>query len=218
MLSEKGLMLSHSGQIVPELSPISLIVRRQKGFTNKLYQKVAAGPCGNSTFKAYVQGPFGGLQSLDSYGTVILFAGGVGVTHMTSYLQHLISGYADGTVAVRRLRLIWTVQSWDHLEWIRPWMKTIIEMERCAEVLQVQIHVSRPETSNEVHNRNNNIIKMNLGRPNVGQMIGLEMSQQVGAMGVMVCGPGTLSDEVRYQCCLRQRMSNIDFFEESFSW
>ena len=35
------------------------------------------------------------------------------------------------------------------------------------------------------------------GRPNIDTLLGMEMEQQVGAMGVSVCGPGALSDEVR---------------------
>jgi predicted ferric reductase len=219
LLAEKSLKLSQSGQIMPEFSPISLIISRRKGFTNRLYQKVAGGTFRNMTFQACVQGPFGGLQPLDSYGTIVLICGGVGITHMTSYLPHLVAGYANATAAVQRLSLVWVVPTWDNLEWIRPWVKTILDMERCAEVLQVRIHITRPESGSVVRYQTNPIIQINKGRPDVCQILDEEISQQIGAMAVMVCSPGSLSDIVRQECRLRQTSrSNIEFFEEGFSW
>ena len=49
-------------------------------------------------------------------------------------------------------------------------------------------------------------------------LIGLESENQIGAMGVSVCGPGGLSDEVRRAVRKRQGIRNVDFVEESFSW
>ena len=42
--------------------------------------------------------------------------------------------------------------------------------------------------------------------------------QQIGAMGVSVCGPGSLSDDVRLAVRRRQEYQSIDFIEEAFSW
>lgn len=57
-----------------------------------------------------------------------------------------------------------------------------------------------------------------LGRPNVETLVDMEIENQIGAMGVTVCGGGGLSDDVRDVCRRRQSTSNMDFIEESFSW
>lgn len=49
-------------------------------------------------------------------------------------------------------------------------------------------------------------------------LIGMESENQVGAMGVSVCGTGSLQDDVRAAVRKRQGDSNVDFVEESFSW
>jgi hypothetical protein len=56
------------------------------------------------------------------------------------------------------------------------------------------------------------------GRPNIDTLIGMEVENQVGAMGVLVCGNGSLSDDVRRVCRKRQDQTNVDFVEESFTW
>jgi hypothetical protein len=35
---------------------------------------------------------------MHSYGTVMLFAGGVGITHQVPLVRDLVAGYANGTV------------------------------------------------------------------------------------------------------------------------
>lgn len=58
------------------------------------------------------------------------------------------------------------------------------------------------------------------GRPDIGALMDWETEpvNQVGAMGVGVCGGGALADDVRKAVRERQMRSNIDFVEESFSW
>ena len=69
---------------------------------------------------AFVEGRYGGSQVLHSYGTVMFFAGGEGIMHQIPFARYLTAGYVSGTVAVRRVTLIWVIRSPEHLEWIRP--------------------------------------------------------------------------------------------------
>lgn len=56
------------------------------------------------------------------------------------------------------------------------------------------------------------------GRPDWRSLFNRFVEQRLGTMGVTVCGPGTLSDSIRY--AVREQISNasIDFLEESFTW
>jgi hypothetical protein len=56
------------------------------------------------------------------------------------------------------------------------------------------------------------------GKPDISTLLDVEVENQVGAMGVMVCGTGSLSDDVRLACRQRQAKSTIDFVEECFTW
>jgi predicted ferric reductase len=196
---------------------IAFVIRARTGYTNSLYQKVAAAPAGKMSTTCFVEGPYGVRHSLDSYGSVVLFAGGVGVTHQVPYVRDLVSGYAQGTVATRRVLLVWTIQSPEHLEWIRPWMTEILGMDKRRDVLRIMLFVSQPRSTKEIHSPSSTV-QMFPGRPNITTLLSIEQEQQIGAMAVSVCGPGTLSDEVRMAVRDRQSRSSIDFVEEAFSW
>lgn len=101
---------------------LSMVIRRRTGFTDSLYrraEKAGAHAGVKLTLNAYVETGYGVHQSvLSSCGTVMLFAGGVGITHQIPYVRHLVEGYTANTVAARKVILVWVTQSPEHLEWI----------------------------------------------------------------------------------------------------
>jgi len=216
-LTADKLASTHQERKALQKMQISFVIRARTGFTNTLYEKAATAPAGKMNATCYVEGPYGAKHPLDSYGTVVLFAGGVGVTHQVPYVRDLVQGFAAGTVATRKILLVWTIQSPEHLEWIRPWMTEILGMDRRRDVLRVMLFVSQPRSTKEIHSPSSTV-QMFPGRPNIETLLSMEQEQQVGAMAVSVCGPGTLSDEVRRVVRRRQSRSSIDFIEEAFSW
>ncbi|KAF4762736.1 hypothetical protein N7455_002221 [Penicillium solitum] len=215
---EKSLPLTSNDILsVPQKETISLLVRRRTGMTDKLFQRAANSPSSQITLRAFAEGPYGNIHTMDSYGTVMLFAGGVGITHHVPFVRHLVAGFANGTVAARRVTLVWIIQSPEHLEWIRPWMTSILAMDRRREVLRIMLFVTRPRNTKEIQSPSATV-QMFPGRPNIDTLVGMEVDNQIGAMGVLVCGNGGLSDDVRRVCRKRQTQSNVDYVEESFSW
>ncbi|KAH8692715.1 putative ferric-chelate reductase [Talaromyces proteolyticus] len=217
LTKEKGLIMTRQDLMVAQKETISLLVRRRTGFTNTLYKRASKEPDGQISLFALAEGPYGGLHNLDSYGSVVLFAGGVGITHHVPFVRHLVQGYADGVVATRRVTLVWSIQYPEHLEWIRPWMTTILQMERRRDILRVMLFITRPRNTKEIHSPSSTV-QMFPGRPNINTVLDMEIENQVGALGVMVCGSGGMADDVRRACRERQAISNIDFIEESFTW
>jgi predicted ferric reductase len=201
----------------PQKETVSLLVRRRTGFTDKLFQRASNAIGFRVTLRAFAEGPYGNIHSMDSYGTVMLFAGGVGITHHVPFVRHLVAGFAEGTVATRRVTLVWIIQSPEHLEWIRPWMTSILAMDRRREVLRIMLFVTRPRNTKEIQSPSATV-QMFPGRPNIDTLVGMEVENQIGTMGVLVCGNGGLSDDVRKVCRKRQGRTNIDYVEESFSW
>jgi hypothetical protein len=197
-------------------SNIYFIVRKKKGFTEKLWKKAATSPNGVFTTRAFAEGPYN-EQKLHSYGTVILFAAGVGITHSVPHMKDLVQGYGNGTVATRKVVLIWILQSPEHLEWIREWMTIILGLPRRREVLKILLYVSKPQDNREIYSPSSSV-QVFPGKPNIQAVIDEEVMSAVGAIGVSVCGVGAMADEVRF--CVRkwQGKVNIDIEEESFSW
>ncbi|KAK3357315.1 ferric reductase like transmembrane component-domain-containing protein [Lasiosphaeria hispida] len=196
---------------------LSFVIRSRTGFTGNLYSQASACIDGRMLTTCLVEGPYTGGQTMHSYGTVMLFAGGIGITQAVPHVRDLVAAYNNGTAAVRKLVLVWVIQSPEHLEWIRPWMTEILAMEKRREVLRIMLFVSRPRSTKEIHSPSATV-QMFPGRPNVDTLLGIEMENQVGTLGVSVCGPGALSDEVRRSVRNKQYDGNIEFVEEAFSW
>lgn len=196
---------------------VSLVMSKRTGMTAKLYQKASAAPNGTITMYGAVEGPYGGLESLHSYGTVLLFAGGVGITHQVSHVRNLLEGYHEGTVAARKVVLIWSVRTTEQLEWVRPWMDQILVMPGRREVLKILLFVTKPRSPREVVSPSATV-QMFPGRANPQVIIDKELNDRVGAMAVTVCGPGAFADSVRDAVRKRIHVGSIDFVEESFTW
>ncbi|KAL9943668.1 hypothetical protein D7B24_008855 [Verticillium nonalfalfae] len=216
-LSSEKLTMNRQDILEMRKTTMSFVIRGRTGFTNTLFQKASACPRGQMHTTCMVEGPYGELHNMKSYGTVMLFAGGVGITQAVPHVRDLVIGYANGTVATRRITLVWVIQSPEHLEWIRPWMTQILAMDKRRDVLRIMLFVSRPRSSKEIHSPSATV-QMFPGRPNIDTLLAAEMEQQIGALGVTVCGPGVLSDDVRRAVRARQYDGEIDFVEEAFSW
>lgn len=196
---------------------ISLIMRQRNGMTKKLYERANALP--NKTFTTWgaIEGPYGGHETFASYGTVILFAGGVGITHCVGYVHHLLTQYAQGTCATQKILLVWSVPNTESLEWVRSWMDQILRMEHRREVLRIQLYVTKPRHRGEVVS-NTGSVQMFPGRCNPTTIMEKEMPERIGAVGVTVCGPGAFADSVRK--AVRGVVSDgaVDFIEEAFTY
>ncbi|OGM47333.1 ferric-chelate reductase [Aspergillus bombycis] len=226
----------------PQREVMSFLIKRRDGFTNKLLQKVNTSIEGKFTASALVEGPFGGLHSLSSYGTILLIAGGIGITHPMSYLHEIMNGFSQKSTAVRKVSLIWVIRSIDHLEWIQPWMTSLLNHSalqvsneqknhtyfQFPELsLSIQIYLTLSESTDEysldespwTNSAPPSVpISVVSGKPSFNQILEEEKTKQIGAMAVSVCGPGGMGDDVRK--CVRdnQGTQTIDLHEASFCW
>lgn len=216
-VSADRLVTTHQDVMAMRQMQVSFIIRARTGFTDSLYKKALAAPGGKLEIRGFAEGPYGAQRLLDSYGTVLLFAGGVGITHQVPYVKALVAGYSEGTVATRKVVLVWTIQNPDHLEWIRPWMTEILAIDKRREILRVMLFISQPRSTKEIHSPSSTV-QMFPGRPNIETLLTREQEHQLGAMAVTVCGPGSFSDEVRQAVRKYQNRTTIDFVEEAFSW
>lgn len=194
---------------------VSFIIGAHSGFTRQLYNKAVSG---SSRIRAAMEGPYAGHHQLDSYGHAVLFAGSTGITHQISYLKPLIEGFNNGTIATRRVTLVWIMRDTESLEWVRPWMDEILRMPNRRDILNIRLFVTRPKNTKEIHSASTTV-QMFPGRPNIPTLLKKEVEEQVGAMVVTVCGPGALADDVRQAVReIQDERSVVDFVEESFTW
>ena len=196
---------------------VSFVCRARTGMTRKLFDKASASPTGIITMKGAIEGPYGGHEPMSSYGTVLLFGGGVGGTYCISYLKQLLLEYAEGTCSTRKILFVWSVPNTEALEWVRPWMDQVLRMEGRKEVLRIQLFVTKPRHQNEIRS-STGTVQMFPGRCNPVTIIEKEMADRVGAMGITVCGPGAFADSVRAAARSKVQAGSVDFIEEAFTY
>ncbi|KAJ5115192.1 hypothetical protein NUU61_000951 [Penicillium alfredii] len=227
-----------------QTTTMSVLIKGQDGFTKKLLQKVEESPEGRIKAMALAEGPFGGIHSLASYGSLLLIAGGIGITHPMSYLHEVVNTFAARRTATRKVHLVWMVRSLDHLEWIQGWMTAILghsALNSSAHsngqtylpfgelMLSVQIfvtahkdtveeYISTPDTPWTQSAPASVPISVHHGKPCFPSLLENEKAEQVGALAVSVCGPGGLGDSVREAVRSVQGEKTVDLFEEAFSW
>ncbi|KIW18875.1 hypothetical protein PV08_03164 [Exophiala spinifera] len=196
---------------------VSLVMAARSGMTRKLYQAARAESNNTLQLKGFLEGPYAGHDSLESYGTVIMFAGGAGITHHLIQIRHLLAGARFQTVATRKIVLIWSIRDTDQMEWVKPWMNSILKMEGRREVLRIVVHVSKP-TQPINPKKSKPTMQVVRGRVDPASVLDEVIPTRVGTTMVSVCGPGALADEVRAAVRNRIHLAAIDMNEESFTW
>lgn len=92
-----------------EYNDLVLVFKPHKGFTRQVYDISRSRP--DTPFKAYLDGPYGGLsRKLESFETVLMVAGGSGITPIVAHLQHLAQKIRRGEALTRDIRIVWTVK------------------------------------------------------------------------------------------------------------
>ncbi|KZM18614.1 uncharacterized protein EKO05_0000665 [Ascochyta rabiei] len=198
-------------------STISCIVRARTGMTRSLYDRASKAKTGSMELWGAIEGPYGGHHSMESYGTVILFAAGAGITHQLSFVRPLLAGYSNSTSATRRIVLVWCMPTIDSVEWIHPWLEELAAMPDFGDIVQVRLYVSRSSPQAVEALSLPMQVNVHTQRCNPQDIVDEQVLAQVGAMVVTVCGPGRFNDSVRAAVRRRVGLRSIDFFEESFS-
>ncbi len=98
---------------------MTLVFRPFGGFTRKvLNAAIDDGPM--KTYRAFIDGPYGGMQrDLASFDTVILFAGGSGITAIVSQLLDLIKKMRDGKAVTKQVHVVWALKRPETMEWFK---------------------------------------------------------------------------------------------------
>ncbi|KIO23383.1 hypothetical protein M407DRAFT_244807 [Tulasnella calospora MUT 4182] len=116
-------------------------------------------PCAGVVFRAYVDGPFGSSVRAHwgSHSSVVIICGGSGVSFGTAILEYLClclsgrdgrslggksGGVGKDSFVTRRVRFVWLVREYSHMQWCAPILRRCIEMMPNPNVLQVEIFVT----------------------------------------------------------------------------
>ncbi|RXK42506.1 hypothetical protein M231_00060 [Tremella mesenterica] len=115
------------------------IVRAHKGFTGRLRDAITSD---SSVVLAFVDGPYGKSPVLGGYDSIILVAGGTGITHCLSLFLHIAINQPDSHV-----KLIWNVRHASYIGWLAPMLNQ--HVASFSSKAKIIVHVTRSPLSAE---------------------------------------------------------------------
>ena len=218
-LEKQSAMLDACFEATHNPTDVTLIMSAREGMTRRLYNLANAAPNQTLRLSGFIEGPYGSHPvNAPSYGTTVLFSAGAGITHHLMYTRDLVLRASTSTAATRRVYLIWSVRSTDHLSWVSQYMDEILRLPERRSILVIKLFVSKPRRAADIISPSSTV-QMFSGRCRPDVVLDEIIPQRVGATLVSVCGPGAFADEVR--SATRARIGKgavIDFAEEAFTW
>jgi NAD(P)H-flavin reductase len=118
-----------------------LVFRPFGGFTKKVLQNALDhGPW--HTYRAFVDGPYGGMQRrIEAFDDVVLIAGGSGITAIISQLLSLIKKMRDGKAVTRKIHVIWALKRPETMEWFKEELRICREYAP-PETVECQFYIT----------------------------------------------------------------------------
>lgn len=199
------------------VTSVQLITKARSGLTRRMYNKASAAATGIYKTTGFLEGPYGHARPLDSYGTVLLFAGGVGITAQLMYVRSLLQGVAAGTTATRHVKLVWSIADLNAMEWAKDIIDELLHMPAAVEALRVFVFVTKPARPDAIGSKAGTVT-VRPGRCHPGTVIAQALHERVGAVAVTACGPGPFMDAVREAARRRAQVAVLDYVEEAFTY
>lgn len=97
-----------------EYNDLVLVFKPHKGFTKEMFNISRSMP--DVSLRAFLDGPYGGLsRKLEAFETVLMIAGGSGITPIVGHLQHLVQKILAGEALTKDIRIVWAVKDFGRL-------------------------------------------------------------------------------------------------------
>ncbi|PGG98896.1 hypothetical protein GX51_06543 [Blastomyces parvus] len=103
---------------------LELFAQTRRGLTAKLQARAAVD--GSASFSVFVSGPHGLSEPVSQYETVLAIVSGFGIASVLSYLKQLLHGYNTSTSSIRRVHLVWQVETLDIAIAAQPLLNSLL--------------------------------------------------------------------------------------------
>lgn len=230
-------------ELHPTQQELMFLVRPYKGMTNTLKKQLLKAPGHTKDMRVLIEGPYGSPADLRQYERVLMISGGSGVTGILAYLYEFEQHARAGKAAGRTMRFVWAARE-------PAFVADVVSKDLGAFVARADTRLdfymtrgtktapglveSALERAGRASGSSIDTEKSEKapvgggvyeGRPDLAALLDEEISQLVGDTGrlaVVVCGPGRLADDVRYEVVKaigsKIDASRIELHEESFGW
>lgn len=125
---------------IPEDNKMEFLVRAEKGGTRRFFRYASkhhhvlgsAEPNSDNRPRAvFLDGPYGAIRPLRQFDSVVLLAGGMGITFTLPFLRDLIASWkAEGAgsrrAVTKRIRFVWVIKSKAQLSWFETQLQSLL--------------------------------------------------------------------------------------------
>ncbi|KAI0635358.1 iron reductase [Trametes polyzona] len=193
----------------PYWKDLVFLVNVREGFTRRLAECARR----SEKVKVLVDGPYGFSPNLDNDDTVILVAGGSGVSFTLSTFLGVLSHVQNGKSKCRKIIFIWSMREASHIEWISKALAEALELAPSNLEISIRLFVTsgnapmlgRGRSWNEddsMHSSedtaigksqpssllNFSVVQVSQGRPDLPGLLQGEVEVNTGRLSVTVCG------------------------------
>ncbi|KAH9895032.1 ferric reductase NAD binding domain-containing protein [Cubamyces lactineus] len=195
----------------PDWEELEFMINVRDGFTKRLARAAEDG----EKVKVLVDGPYGFSPNLREDDTVVLVAGGSGISLVLSTFLGLISDVRASKSKCRRVVFVWSIRDAKQLEWISTTLADALAMAPAEFDVSVRIFItsgsknltgnlrrladgpSSPEPQSGRDTPVDDVVEMlssfdavqiTPGRPELSKMLKSEISAAAGRLSVTVCG------------------------------
>jgi predicted ferric reductase len=139
---------------IPDDNKMEFLVRAEKGGTRRFFRYASKNhhvlgsgdtATANRARTVFIDGPYGRMRALQQFDSVILLAGGMGVTFVIPCLRDIVSrwkteslrnkepsGKSARLTATNRVRFVWVIKSRAQLSWFETQLQSVLsEVEEC---------------------------------------------------------------------------------------
>ncbi|KAF2633016.1 hypothetical protein BU25DRAFT_87617 [Macroventuria anomochaeta] len=195
------------------LRTIVLLVQVRSGFTQKLQ-------FANPLSRVIIDGPYGGNEAhaMAKYDKVLLMSSGIGIASHLDTARHLLLAHDRQTARVRRLTILWLLETRDDLQWAKEFLCELHDMDRREILLIYLYYPNEAEGSSEGPIPRLEVPRRRMtstsGEVDLLWLLKEEWRAEAGNMLVSACG--TPRFELRARQAVRRSLYDIDFRASNF--
>ncbi|KAF8526250.1 ferric reductase NAD binding domain-containing protein [Hysterangium stoloniferum] len=205
-------------------SDLVFFIKVKNGFTKRLSENVKQqrDADGRALFSVLIDGPYGTPPDVNAYESVILIAGGSGITFSVPLLQDIVLNTKNGRSACREILFIWIVPHEEEFSWISGAIHEALQTAPSNLQIRIHLHATQsstvpefvsgtgtiidedyerkqsPTDSSKVGQLSEERIRTFNGRPNIRSMLEEEIRlHAIGTVSVNVAGPPSMAEDVR---------------------
>lgn len=203
---------------------LQFIIRPYKGLTATLRNEVAKTGLGRKEMNVFVEGPYGHPHPLLNYDNVLFIVGGAGIATALPYIQEFLR--PRHPVRTKQIHLVWAVREYS-------FARDVLDNELAPGMLatahdrvKLDFFVTGPSpkaVKDDVLDldRFDDVDTRISYRCFVADtVLREEVSQAVGSLAVLACGPARLADDARRAAvqAVKNGFDRLEYFEEQFGW